>query len=248
MLCSALVKIPELKKVLFDSLGHVPNLPCIQEFLEKAWKEGFDAEGAGQLGSNVFGTRKWIGTTECLALLRSFSIRAEIVDFVSAPAPDTASGTKKKGPRQQTLSGFVSGSSDPPKQNENTSNPKYKPNKELFDWVVSHFEQQEQLRALTGAPILPVYLQHFGHSRTIVGFERGKNNQVNLLIFDPSVWGKNIPTDIDNGKLQKLRRNLQTFTHKEYQVAFVSEPTNLLTEAERLRAKRISALERVVSN
>ena len=46
--------------------------------------------------------------------------------------------------------------------------------------------------ALRGAsPVLstdrmPLILQHEGHSRTIVGFERLKNGSINLLCFDPS--------------------------------------------------------------
>ncbi|PHH75930.1 hypothetical protein CDD83_4344 [Cordyceps sp. RAO-2017] len=32
----------------------------------------------------------------------------------------------------------------------------------------------------------PVYLQHQGHSVTIVGFERQWDNQVNVLVFDPT--------------------------------------------------------------
>ena len=32
---------------------------------------------------------------------------------------------------------------------------------------------------------MPLVLQHDGHSRTIVGFEKSKNGKINLLIFDP---------------------------------------------------------------
>jgi hypothetical protein len=37
--------------------------------------------GKDQLGGKLQGTRTWIGTTECAALLRCFSINAKIVDF-----------------------------------------------------------------------------------------------------------------------------------------------------------------------
>eukprot|EP00850_Spirogloea_muscicola_P001891 SM000007S20851 [mRNA] locus=s7:564911:566986:- [translate_table: standard] len=55
-------------------------------WLELAWRRGFDAAGAAQLDWNVAGTRKWIGTTEAAALLRSFGFRARIVDFRSSYA------------------------------------------------------------------------------------------------------------------------------------------------------------------
>lgn len=32
---------------------------------------------------------------------------------------------------------------------------------------------------------MPLVLQHQGHSRTIVGFEKTKNGKINLLLFDP---------------------------------------------------------------
>ena len=33
---------------------------------------------------------------------------------------------------------------------------------------------------------MPLILQHSGHSRTVIGFEKSKNGDINLLIFDPS--------------------------------------------------------------
>jgi Peptidase family C78 len=37
--------------------------------------------GKDQLGGKLQGTRTWIGTTECAAMLRSFGVNAKIVDF-----------------------------------------------------------------------------------------------------------------------------------------------------------------------
>ncbi len=36
-----------------------------------------------------------------------------------------------------------------------------------------------------GTTLPPIYFQHAGHSMTIVGLERLKTGQVNLLVFDP---------------------------------------------------------------
>lgn len=41
--------------------------------------------GKDQLGGQLQGTRTWIGTTECAALLRSFGVKAKIVDFEVGP-------------------------------------------------------------------------------------------------------------------------------------------------------------------
>lgn len=240
-----------MKTVLFGGLGHIPSVPCVQEYLEKAWADGFDAEGAGQLGSRVAGTKKWIGTTECVTLLRSFGINAVSVDFMSARSTEQQKPAQKheKANGQQTLTSFFPGASGSDSSTKAGAKPKkqYKPNKELFDWLVKHFETQAQHHEALGTPILPVYLQHEGHSRTVVGFERAKGTQINLLIFDPSVWGKNLASEISAGKLQKIRRTIQGFTHKEYQVAFVRESDSLMSDADRRASKRITALERIIS-
>jgi hypothetical protein len=43
----------------------------LQAEIEQAWTRGFDPGGRQQLNGKVTGTRKWIGATECTALLRS---------------------------------------------------------------------------------------------------------------------------------------------------------------------------------
>ncbi|KAL5075384.1 hypothetical protein RYX36_014368 [Vicia faba] len=78
-----LARRPEAREVLFGGLGFVPDIPLLQIWLEVAWEKGFDAPGAAQLDHVVYGSKKWIGTTECAALLRSFTLRARVVDFGS---------------------------------------------------------------------------------------------------------------------------------------------------------------------
>ena len=71
----------EFRNVICGGCGHVPSIEALQSAVESAWQAGFDRRGAEQLGRCVLGTRKWVGTTEAAALLRSFGIRARIVDF-----------------------------------------------------------------------------------------------------------------------------------------------------------------------
>ena len=70
----------------------------------------------------------------------------------------------------------------------------------LLQWISHYFSGDSPQtkttntvdEALRGArPIivtdkLPIVLQHNGHSRTIVGYERGKGGVISLLTFDPS--------------------------------------------------------------
>jgi len=81
---------PHMKDVLFGGAGFVPDILALQNWLEVAWAKGFDLAGADYFDWHIRGTRKWIGTTECAALLRSFGVRARIVDFQCA-------ARKKKG-------------------------------------------------------------------------------------------------------------------------------------------------------
>ncbi|KAI3426091.1 hypothetical protein D9Q98_008059 [Chlorella vulgaris] len=82
MLASHLLEArPAARRVLFGGVGWVPDISGLQAWLEAAWQLGFDVQGAEQLDGCVQGTKKWVGTTECAALLRSFGLRAQIVDF-----------------------------------------------------------------------------------------------------------------------------------------------------------------------
>lgn len=71
----------EAREVLFGGLGFVPDIPSLQRWLEIAWEKGFDPLGAAEFDHVVYGSKKWIGTTECAALLRSCALRARVVDF-----------------------------------------------------------------------------------------------------------------------------------------------------------------------
>ena len=82
MLCSfLLVQDAAMKEALFGGAGFIPNIFAMQRWLEIAWAKGFDVAGADYFDWKISGTEKWIGTTECAALLRSFGVRARIIDF-----------------------------------------------------------------------------------------------------------------------------------------------------------------------
>lgn len=66
----------------------IPSVTKLQALIEEAWKDGFDKAGCEQLGGKLHGTRKWIGTTEVVALLRWAKINARIVDFHKPTSPE----------------------------------------------------------------------------------------------------------------------------------------------------------------
>lgn len=53
----------------------MPSISRLQKMIEWAWAQGFDLQGAEQLGSKLVNTRKWIGATEVVTLLSSLRIR-----------------------------------------------------------------------------------------------------------------------------------------------------------------------------
>ena len=65
---------------MFLGCGFVPNILCLQTWLEVAWKAGFDTVDGDMLGNVMQGSHQWIGTTECAALLRFFGLEAQIID------------------------------------------------------------------------------------------------------------------------------------------------------------------------
>ncbi|THH32960.1 hypothetical protein EUX98_g1181 [Antrodiella citrinella] len=176
MTCSALMAQTE-QPLYFPLIEHPvpPGVRNLQLWIEDAWSKGFDQEGAQQLKRKLYDTNKWIGTAELWVAFASRGIPSHLVDFSIGDKQDVDL---------------------------------------LLSWIEEYFSQdapkqsQNALEALKGAsPVtvttkMPLVLQHPGHSRTIVGFERCENGSINLLEFDPS---KKIPPNIREAALAKSR-------------------------------------------
>lgn len=74
----------------------------------------------------------------------------------------------------------------------------------------------------------PLYFQHRGHSRTIVGIEKrrrpgGGHEDMYLLVLDPSQKTGDIVRTLreKSGWQRLLKRGLQTLKHAEYQLCYV---------------------------
>ena len=76
MLCAHLLSLRDARSAaLFRGGGALPDVRSLQAWVEAAWADGFDTEGAEQLGGALQGGRAWVGATDCAALLRSFGLR-----------------------------------------------------------------------------------------------------------------------------------------------------------------------------
>jgi hypothetical protein len=98
MLCSALMRDSKYSKVLFGGCNFIPDVAgiqvqfrpgnyissryptraCVQFWIEKAWRAGFDEASAAHFGGVLSGSDERIGAAECCALLRYFG--ASVVD------------------------------------------------------------------------------------------------------------------------------------------------------------------------
>ncbi|XP_054879169.1 zinc finger-containing ubiquitin peptidase 1 isoform X2 [Poeciliopsis prolifica] len=96
----------------------------------------------------------------------------------------------------------------------------------LFDWVKQYFCQSSKSSILSPGLILtnlpPLYLQHQGHSRTVVGLEQRKNGSLCLLLLDPgsssSDTRKLLNRDTRPTAVQFVRKFPRNLKHKQYQL------------------------------
>ncbi|CAH7668369.1 peptidase family C78-domain-containing protein [Phakopsora pachyrhizi] len=137
----------------------VPGLVEWQSIIQRAWNDGFDKIGSDHFSGKLVGKRTWIGTTELYVALSYLGIRVRILDF---PRPTGPNDTHSK----------------------------------LLDWVIDYFVKPVRLSTHSKPSVAPeihlsakppLYLQHSGHSRTIIGVEISDGHDSNcLLVLDPA--------------------------------------------------------------
>eukprot|EP00898_Chlorokybus_atmophyticus_P007134 jgi/Chlat1/7421/Chrsp6S07445 len=270
---------PEYREALFGGCGFVPAIPALQSWLELAWARGFDEVGARQLDWAVRGRHKWIGSTECAALLRSFGIRVNIVDF-KLTAPKSGSGDVNSaensrnsiahphvqcdgcgtcpivGPRFRSniaqdfdLCGACMQSALEDGGDSRDYARMDRPAKEhmqgggnqehtaLIQWVWDYFtsEVSAQVSGSQSSSVVstnrpPIFFQHQGHSRTIVGIQKRRSKlsydeEVFLLVLDPAQRTEEIVSKLKqrSGWQSMLKRGIHTLRKPEYQLCYVEE-------------------------
>ncbi|KAG9342757.1 hypothetical protein JZ751_015620 [Albula glossodonta] len=124
----------------------------------------------------------------------------------------------------------------------------------LFEWVKQYFAMSDSRGArlpprVVQTTLPPIYLQHQGHSRTIVGVEQRKNGSLCLLIFDPGCspgdMRKLLGRDITGSNVRHLRKFTGSLKHKQYQIVTVEgvlspeEKQVRIANSRTLRAERV---------
>ncbi|KAM7274819.1 hypothetical protein ACFE04_016685 [Oxalis oulophora] len=273
MLCSHLLsQRQEMRNVLFGGSGLVPDIPVLQRWLEIAWEKGFDVPGSQHFNQTIYGSAKKIGTSECAALLRSFGIRARIVDFspkallplyLSVPGTKLELQGKRKpvqvcGPMDKYISKTKCLDND-----RNTNNQSYnaqtaltknlakngtshsKGSQILVDWVWNYFSEGSiKINANQSVVVsnkAPLYFQHDGHSRTIVGIQVKHQwngmQQYTLLVLDPGHSTEALEKSLKEklGWQKLIKRGVHTLKKPQYQLCFIDPGIASMREMEQLR-------------
>uniref|UniRef100_A0A673LWA9 Zinc finger-containing ubiquitin peptidase 1 n=1 Tax=Sinocyclocheilus rhinocerous TaxID=307959 RepID=A0A673LWA9_9TELE len=109
----------------------------------------------------------------------------------------------------------------------------------LFEWVKQYFSHSaSRVARLTPkveqTTLPPVYLQHQGHSRSIVGVEQKVNGNLCLLLFDPGCAPREMRRVLSQDTAATMVRRMRKFSgglkHRQYQVVAVE---GLLTPEEK---------------
>eukprot|EP00026_Physarum_polycephalum_P002484 Phypoly_transcript_02491.p1 GENE.Phypoly_transcript_02491~~Phypoly_transcript_02491.p1 ORF type:complete len:555 (+),score=88.96 Phypoly_transcript_02491:25-1689(+) len=256
-MCSFLMRFPIYKEKLFDGCNYVPSVQVLQMHLEEAWRKGFDKLGKEQLG-RVAGTGKWIGTTECAALLRSFSVRCEIFDFhcncctKNSNTPNyTPYYLAKSSDHVHSHLGLVEWVFKYFSQNElshvSISGQAKSQNGNIASFLGGDHPKEKSSSGKNAMPCGPLYFQHQGHSRTIIGAEKHKTGKYYVLVLDPSVSEGAMTRALEDQNLTALkilRLPQEYFRHKRYQIARV---TGIMGTEEQQKSKYVSSVSTIVS-
>ncbi|XP_004673852.1 PREDICTED: zinc finger with UFM1-specific peptidase domain protein [Condylura cristata] len=120
----------------------------------------------------------------------------------------------------------------------------------LFEWILNYYSSERE-----GSPKVvctskpPIYLQHQGHSRTVVGIEERKNRTLCLLIFDPGCpsreMEKLLKQDIEASNIRQLRKFVGNLKHKQYQIVAVEGVLSAEEKVARRQASQVFTAEKI---
>ncbi|NXI51090.1 ZUFSP hydrolase, partial [Chloroceryle aenea] len=120
----------------------------------------------------------------------------------------------------------------------------------LFEWVLRYYSTDNEGGAkvvCTSKP--PIYLQHQGHSCTVVGIEEKKNKTLCLLLFDPGCpaqeMQKLLKQNSDGSSPKLLRRFVGSLKEKQYQIVAVDGVLSLEEKAACCHASQVLTSEKI---
>jgi len=264
ILASALRTTPEL-------LVRMPPISVLQRLIDRAHQLGFDVVGAAQVGQ-LRHSKTWIGAVEAHALFCSYGLRSELIDFKSSCVGlmeyvwnyfTTRTMPVRHSSGNEGHEEILSPEQGPAKKNHLDS---------LYNTHAEHFEAppgetaraaEAAARAASEEPapvcaagiqpnasfVPPLYFQHQGHSRTIIGIVKDLrcSGRFHLLVLDPDMSGGGVrllqqlqrsdAPEVVRAALKTLYRNEDSLRAKEYQMVMIASH-GLMTPQEQERSKR----------
>uniref|UniRef100_A0AAY4AKB4 Zinc finger-containing ubiquitin peptidase 1 n=1 Tax=Denticeps clupeoides TaxID=299321 RepID=A0AAY4AKB4_9TELE len=124
----------------------------------------------------------------------------------------------------------------------------------LFEWVKQYFSLSAVRNArlppkVVQTPQPPIYLQHQGHSRSIIGVEQKKNGRLCLLLFDPGCPAgdmvKLLSQDTVGTLVQRMRKFPTQMKHEQYQLVAVESVLTPEQKQSRILNSRTFCAERI---
>lgn len=106
----------------------------------------------------------------------------------------------------------------------------------MLNWVRDYFKNSTGFTP-------PLYLQHQGHSRTIIGVEELRNGEHNLLLFDPGTAKPRMQQFhgvINYNTMQAIRKTLKAFRARQYQIVAVM---GMLNDREMQASKLVRSIK-----
>lgn len=146
--------------------------------------------------------------------------------------------------QSQSSTNYVAGGSDQSMANRFPR--KKEGHQVLLDWVWNYFSEESLTTSVQNRHVVitnrvPLYFQHDGHSRTIVGiqFRRQQNGvpQHNLLILDPAHRTVALERSLrENAGWKKLiKRGAHTLKKPQYQLCYIDPGIAIGEEMEQLK-------------
>ncbi|KLT38768.1 DUF1671-domain-containing protein [Cutaneotrichosporon oleaginosum] len=188
MSIASLLLLPNSPYTSLFSGESEPSVRTIQNWINEAWRAGYDPAGRAHFKGKIVGTSKWIGPSDLYAMFSYLGVPCTVYDFPK-PADRSVPAMSHPEPSYDILLRWV-------KRYYNTIDPDLQEDGENSD---SFLCNTPPVRI---SDQLPLMLQHNGHSRTIVGYEEDFRGRTKLLLLDP---GKAIPKHVREDGLKLLK-------------------------------------------
>lgn len=264
MVMSSLLSLEPYTSILKkEGVTDIPDILKLQNMIEQAWSQGFDAKGCTELNGKVTRTKKWIGTTEAASVFRMLNIKAQVVDFARPTGPDKTHPLMFEWIRNYFRTGnpsllnhlhVAAKHPDPSPEGSEEQNvsatdqetiKQSSQNVSDFNSLDSNILPEETKDCSDDIDYPPLYLQHEGHSRTVIGIEE-HGQEIFLILLDPSHDSQQLHSVLmdTRNSVKLLLKSIQQFKQDEYEIVFIE---GLLNEQEKKDMKVISPYQRFPS-